>query len=173
MKIATGASDQTLATSFQPLGKLRHMKKRNILLILSFLLGIISCRSIENKQKNKIVQISYSCYGGRAQTISMLEITEDSIFYKTGRVESPSLYKEKTSKQLWKELSKLNLKEFDKIESKESVTEVDGTDVRISITTKTKVHSFLNGSIANSTEVKHFLTLLHQTITNMTPKTVM
>ena len=149
------------------------MKNRETLFVLTLLLGIISCGSIENKTKNKIVKVSYSRFGGKSQTITELEVTEDSIVYKTGKLDARKIYKDKTPKELWKELSEVKLKEFDKIESTQSMAKVDGKDEKVSIITKTKVHSFLNGKIVNSTEVKHLLALLHMTMSKMTPQPVL
>lgn len=144
-------------------------KLRGILFLM--LVTITACGTAKNE--DRILKISYSRYGGKAQIVTDLEITKDSIFYRNGRIETRKLVKEKTSKELWDRLCQVSLTEFDEIESTRSLTPVDGKDELVSITTNKKVHSFLNGKMVNSAEIRNLLAILHEVMFKMTPQPVM
>jgi hypothetical protein len=120
---------------------------------------LISCESLKKIEENKIYLISYSTQSGdKGGNHRNLEIKQDSILYEYGnRIHGSKNLKIKTPKETWEMLTSINLKEFDKIDSNESRQVSDGTDETISITTKSKVYSFTNGDVANSTEMKNFI----------------
>ncbi|WP_395076758.1 hypothetical protein [Flavobacterium sp.] len=102
--------------------------------------------------------------GGKFGAYSKLEITKEHTYFVNGNIKSKKEIKEKTSKELWNNLSKLDTDDFLKVRSNPGRIAYDGTDVEISISFGDEFFSIVNGEedTLNYKKIKLFVSLLEK-----------
>jgi hypothetical protein len=137
------------------------MKPLKSFLLISLIALIPFILSLVGKNSESIIHISYTSYSGdKGGNFFDLQINQDSTALITGDRWLRKTYKTLTKKSVWEILTKLNLKEFNKIHSSVSTTRHDGTDTCISIYTNIQFYSVLNGNIRDSKEIHLFVNSL-------------
>ena len=127
---------------------------------LVYLMLCISC----NHQK-EITKISLNNFnGGKLGVYSKLEITKEHIYYVNGNFKLKKEIKEKTSDELWNNLTNVSIDDFLKVKSNPGRIAYDGTDVEISISFGDEFFSIVNGKedTLNYKKIKLFVSLLEK-----------
>ncbi|WP_309608045.1 hypothetical protein [Flavobacterium sp.] len=128
--------------------------------ILVYFMIFFSC----NHQK-EIAKISFNDFnGGKFGAYSKLEITKEHIYYVNGNVKSKKVTKEKTSRELWNNLTKVSIDDFLKVRSNPGRIAYDGTDVEITILFGDEYFLIVNGEedTLNYKKIKLFVSLLEK-----------
>lgn len=131
---------------------------RILLMVFAGMFFLIACnkkKPLENKpadmddnKTEEVQKIGYSLFGGWIGPGYNLVVTPDSIlyFYKIMSTREAGEYDIIISAEEWSDLLKnLDIKEFEKIESRPSIQEADGSDRAFFVETNKRRLSFING----------------------------
>lgn len=140
------------------------MKLIHLACILPFVLSFKSPGTAGSESINKIKYTSYS--GDKGGNFFDLQITKDLTVLIKGHRNLSETFRKPTDAALWKQLVRINLKKFDKIQGSPRTAPHDGTDVELSVITGTHTHTVLNGAFGDSKEIKSFVRALDQEMRN-------
>jgi len=139
------------------------MKLIHLACILPFvLLSFKNPATADSESINKIMYTSYS--GDKGGNFFDLQITKDLTVLIKGNRSLSETFQKPTDATLWKQLVRINLKTFDKIQGSPPTAAHDGTDVEFSVITGTHTHTVLNGAFEDSKKIKSLVRALDQEV---------
>lgn len=128
---------------------------------------LLSFKNPGTAGSESIDKITYASYtGDKGGNFFDLQITKDLTALIKGNRSLSETFQKPTDATLWKQLVRINLKRFDKIQGSPRTAPHDGTDVELAVITGTHIHTVLNGAFEDSKKMKSLVRALDQEMRN-------
>lgn len=148
------------------------MALKNYFIIAVLALLLQNCQNSANSattsagEKDELMSVEWSTYGGQRGYVENLTVTKDSIKHKTYTTMNDREtveHRYKNSPEQWQKLvGTFQISDFKKVKDGESKLLFDGTDQKITVRTTTEADSLVNGfeDAANYPKIEKFAKLL-------------